>query len=73
MSHCVAVGTHHALLINIANLKVQKNVSFETGEEIKGYIYVYEYFNIYISSERLGGFIMEIIISQIKKKAYFNV
>lgn len=28
MSHCVAVGTLPALLINIANLKVQKNVSF---------------------------------------------
>lgn len=28
MSHCVAVGTLPALLINIANLKVQKNVPF---------------------------------------------
>lgn len=57
MSHCVALGTLPALLINIANPKVQKNVPFwnsANGKKMKRRnMYVYEYFNIYVSSERV--------------------
>lgn len=40
MSHSVAVGTLPALLINIANPKVQKNVPFEnwTKTEEENYV-----------------------------------
>lgn len=60
MSHCVAVGTQLALLINITNLKVQKNVLLfkldkNEGEERKKMMHIHKYYSFYVISLKVDG------------------